>query len=373
MKRLAGNITDFEQLIRGNYLYVDKTGYLWELIRPAGESYLLSRPSQMGVSLLLSTLKAIFQGKKELFKRLAIYDKPYDWTPYRVIHLDFNDCRIGSVAELHPYLKEKLLASARELNLNPAAIGDSCPFTDLILLAAENRKQIVILIDGYDVPVFRNLGNPEVEEIQRSLMQFYSAIKAYNRLTRFVMITGKHPFQQEQLTGEMNHLFDISEHRKYHTICGYTSEELKRYLEEWIQTVKAPEQSTEDFIAEMEKWYGGYRFHEQAATVCNPASIAAFVKHAGIFACYWKMELPAVIQQLIRKQQPKMEEVIHGNQYGTIFHPYSVWNPDLSQLLIQEGILTVKEYVKGPFISHYKCGFPNYEVQVAFEEIIDFI
>ena len=85
------------------------------------------------------------------------------------------------------------------------------------------------------------------------------------------------------------------------------------------------------------------------------------------------MELPAVIQQLIRKQQPKMEEVIHGNQYGTIFHPYSVWNPDLSQLLIQEGILTVKEYVKGPFISHYKCGFPNYEVQVAFEEIIDFI
>ena len=95
-------------------------------------------------------------------------------------------------------------------------------------------------------------------------MQFYAAVKAYNRLTRFVMITGKHPFQQEQLTGEMNHLFDISEHWKYPAICGYTSEELKRYLEEWIQTVKAPEQATEDIIAEMEKWYGGYCFHEQS-------------------------------------------------------------------------------------------------------------
>ena len=363
MKKLAGNITDFEQLVQGNYFYVDKTEYLWKLIRLAGESYLLHRPSQMGISLLLSTLKAIFQGKKELFRGLAIYDKPYDWTPYRVIHLDFNDCRIGSVAELQSYLKEKLLVAARELNLNPADIGDSRPFSDLILSVAENRKQIVILIDGYDVPVFRNLGNPEVDEIQKSLMQFYAAIKAYNRLTRFVMITGKHPFQQEQLTGEMNHLFDISEHWKYPAICGYTSEELKRYLEEWIQTVKAPEQSTEDFIAEMEKWYGGYCFHEQSATVSNPASIAAFAEHAGIFACYRKIELPAVIRQLIRKQQPKMTEVIHGNQYETIFQPYSVWNPDLSQLLIQEGILTVKEYAEGSFIPHYKCGFPNLEIE----------
>ena len=127
--------------------------------------------------------------------------------------------------------------------------------------------------------------------------------------------------------------------------------------------MKAPEQATEDFIAEMEKWYGGYCFHEQSATVSNPASIAAFAEHAGIFACYRKIELPAVIQQFIRNQQPKMAEVIHGNPYEMIFHPYSVWNPDLSQLLIQEGILTVKEYAEGPFIPHYKCGFPNLEIE----------
>lgn len=95
----------------------------------------------------------------------------------------------------------------------------------------------------------------------------------------------------------------------------------------------------------------------------NPASIAAFAEHAGIFACYRKIELPAVIRQFIRNQQPKMAEVIHCNQYETIFHPYSVWNPDLSQLLIQEGILTVKEYPQGPFIPHYKYVFPNLEVE----------
>ena len=99
------------------------------------------------------------------------------------------------------------------------------------------------------------------------------------------------------------------------------------------------------------------------AFMSNPASIAAYAEHAGVFACYRKIELPAVIRQFIRNQQPKMAEVIHGNPYEMIFHPYSVWNPDLSQLLIQEGILTVKEYAQGPFIPHYKCGFPNLEVE----------
>lgn len=109
MKKLAGNITDFEQLVQGNYFYVDKTEYLWELIRPAGESYLLSRPSQMGISLLLSTLKAIFQGKKELFRGLAIYDKPYDWTPYPVIHLDMGNCQAKTPEELKLYLARILV------------------------------------------------------------------------------------------------------------------------------------------------------------------------------------------------------------------------------------------------------------------------
>lgn len=113
MKDLTSYTYSFEELIRGRFLYVDKTEYIWKMIQYSMAGYFLSRPRRFGKSLTVSTLKAVFQGKKDLFKGLAIYDKPYDWMPYRVIHLDFNDCRISSVAELQPYLKEKLMIASR--------------------------------------------------------------------------------------------------------------------------------------------------------------------------------------------------------------------------------------------------------------------
>ena len=148
MKDITGSVYNFEKLRQEGYLYIDKTEYIWNLINPAGESYFLSRPRRFGKSLTVSTLKAVFEGKKELFEGLAIYDKPYDWKPYPVIHLSFGDYNVISdaVKELPGYLMAKIQKIAREYEIQISGSTPGLCFGDLIdKLAADT--QVVVLVD----------------------------------------------------------------------------------------------------------------------------------------------------------------------------------------------------------------------------------
>ena len=179
-QNLTASVYSFEKLRNEGYLYVDKTEYIWQLINPAGESYFLSRPRRFGKSLTVSTLKAVFEGKKELFKGLAIYDKPYDWKPYPVIHLSFGDYNVVSDAEreLPQYLMEKLRQLAQEHSVTlPESTPGTC-FGALIDKLAERGGQVVILVDEYDKPILENIASPEILSIRNTLADFYSAIKA---------------------------------------------------------------------------------------------------------------------------------------------------------------------------------------------------
>jgi len=176
MKSLTTSIPDFEKLINEGYLYVDKTEYIWRLIERGGESFFLSRPRRFGKSLTVSTLKAIFQGKKELFKGLAIYDKPYDWKPHPIIHLSFGDYNVVSdaVRELPGYLTAKIQRIADEHGVQVAGDTPGLCFGSLVDTLSK-QGDVVILVDEYDKPILDNITDPHIKEIQKALKGFYSA------------------------------------------------------------------------------------------------------------------------------------------------------------------------------------------------------
>ena len=178
MKDLTSSVYSFENLIKGNFLYIDKTEYIWQLIRPANAMYFLSRPRRFGKSLTISTLKAVFEGKKELFKGLAIYDKPYDWKPYPVIHLDMAGCDVHTEEDLRDYLARMMsrLAKQHKVTVNIQRTQLSSSFSDLIEEIAKDTPA-VILLDEYDKPILENISNPKVLQIRDTLADFYSAIK----------------------------------------------------------------------------------------------------------------------------------------------------------------------------------------------------
>ena len=213
MKDITSYVYNFEELIRGNFLYVDKTEYIWQLIRPSSAGYFLSRPRRFGKSLTLSTLKAVFEGKKELFKGLAIYDKPYDWKPYPVVHLNFGNCDAQTPEELRSYLASVLKEAAKNRYEN--ILADIQPDNlavsfEILLNAASRQGNVVVLIDEYDKPILNTLSLPESQDCLKVLKGFYSTVKKCESILRFAFITGVSKFSHVSLFSDLNNLTDIT-------------------------------------------------------------------------------------------------------------------------------------------------------------------
>ena len=283
MKDITSSVYNFEKLRQEGYLYVDKTEYIWNLINPAGESYFLSRPRRFGKSLTVSTLKAVFEGKKELFKGLAIYDKPYDWKPYPVIHLDFANCDIRTADELIKYLTWQLENIADSFHLQLRGEQLSVRFENLINDIAENGN-VVIFVDEYDKPILNNIADQGAGEILNVLKGFYSNIKKTESKLRFVFVTGVSKFCHVSLFSDMNNLTDITMDARYATMFGYTQEELEANFGDRISAL-AGEQDIAAYKAKIKDWYNGYRFHKNAKTVYNPVSLAYFFENGAFSAC----------------------------------------------------------------------------------------
>ena len=215
MKRLTSSVYSFEKIINEDKLYVDKTEYIWNLIQDEG-TYFLSRPRRFGKSLTVSTLEAVFQGKKELFKGLAIYDKPYDWKPYPVIHLDFANVNASTADQIA--LK---------------GTSSSTRFENLIQDLAGQGK-VVILVDEYDKPILESFGKPYAQDILELLKAFYSVIKSYDANERFAFITGVSKFSHVSLFSGMNNPTDLTMRSDYATMLGFTQEEFEAKKEQLL-------------------------------------------------------------------------------------------------------------------------------------------
>ena len=367
LKDLTASMYTFEKLIEGDYLYVDKTEYIWKMIKPACGIYFLSRPRRFGKSLTLSTLKAVFQNKRHLFKGLALDTKQFEWKEHPIIHLDFGSCPAATAPELEVYLVETLDALAADFGLALTRTGSSARFAELVALLAK-RGQVVILIDEYDKPILDNITSPEVEAIRSVMENLYSVVKTTEAHQRFVLLTGVSKFAKVSVFSRLNNLADLSMDERFATALGYTQEELEANFAPYLdQVAERRKLSRGELLDKLRLWYNGYRFHPAAATVYNPVSIAKFLDSGGEFENYWfETGTPRFLIELLKKNDYDLGALETTELGKEDFSSYEIDSLQVLPLLFQTGYLTIAKAREEDESWRYTLGFPNREVRESF-------
>ena len=339
MKDLTTSIYTFEDLIQGNFLYVDKTEYIWQLVKHVGESYFLSRPRRFGKSLTVSTLKAVFEGKKELFKGLAIYDKPYDWKPCPIIHLDMNGRDFSTLESMEERFRQILREQAEINGVTLKETSSDTMFHELIKTLHDQKGDVVLLLDEYDKPILNNISKENCSAFLDALKIFYSVIKEKNGMIRLAFITGVSKFCHASLSSELNNLTDITMDARFATMLGYTQEELEANFSDRL-TILAGDH--DELMQEIKRWYNGYRFEENATTVYNPVSLAKFFESGGKFNNYWfSTGTPTFLLDLIMKSKFELSLSLNKPVSGAFFDAFEVTDLDPMVMLFQTGYLTI--------------------------------
>ncbi|MBD3830677.1 MAG: AAA family ATPase [Arcobacter sp.] len=349
MKKLPIGIQTFEKIRdkRENYVYVDKTEIALDLIQSGGGYYFLSRPRRFGKSLFLSTLKAIFQGKKELFEDLYIYDKWDFDVKYPVIHISFGAGVLDAKEKIKDRI-EKNFKDAQELldikceKLNNMAI---C-LSELIQKAYEKYNQkVVILVDEYDKPILDNIDNIEMAKIAREeLKNIYSVIKDSDEYIKFAFLTGVSKFSKASIFSGLNMLNDISLDKNYGNICGYTQKDLESCFDNYFDGVD---------MNRVKEWYNGYNF--LGDNLYNPFDILLFLDKDKTFNNYWfETGTPTFLMKLIETNNyflPRLSNLVVGEQ---LLNSFDIENLDLEVILYQAGYLTIEKaiyiYIASPVV-----------------------
>ena len=366
-KTIAPDLSSFEQLRTSDKLYVDKTEYIWELVQSAPAEYFLSRPRRFGKSLTLTTLKAVFEGKKELFKGLAIYGKPYDWKAYPVIHLDMGNCMATNAAELEAFLEDLLKEVAWKNGIALEGRSVSAAFRFLIDRLSGERP-VVVLVDEYDKPILNNVLSEEVGGILKVLKGFYSTIKTCAASIRFAFITGVSKFCHVSLFSDLNNLQDLTMDARFATMQGYTQRELEENFAPWLEEIEAGQPLPHDaFLAKIKEWYDGFRFHSSAETVYNPVSIAKFLIQRGEFNNYWfSTGTPSFLMKLVMGRDFSFGKTLSRLVPQIAFEAFELDRLEPLPLLLQTGYLTIRSAEQKRGQTCFRLDFPNLEVGESF-------
>ncbi len=368
-KLLPIGIQTFGKVIAGNYLYVDKTSQLHELISSPSGVFFFSRPRRFGKSLLVSTLEEIFLGNRELFQGLWLYDSPYTWPQHPVIHIDFSRRRVKSADELEIVIGEYLQQIAAQYAVEAPGRDYLAQFENLIrALARQNR--VAILIDEYDKPVLDNIENlAEVRRIQNALKGFYTVIKSLDAYTRFVFLTGISKFSRVGVFSGLNNLQDISMHDRFSTLLGFTQAEVEQNFGDYLQSFADREGcDLTAILAEIRSWYNGFAFSRRGEAVYNPFSLLLLLDGQD-FRNYWfESGTPTFLIQLIQNQHYDIRQLDDLNVGELAFSSYDIERLQVLPLLYQTGYLTIKGY--DPERQLYRLGYPNREVEQAFTQVL---
>ena len=359
-------VQNFEKVILGGYEYVDKTALIYELFN-TGSYYFLSRPRRFGKSLLLSTLEAYAQGKKELFKGLALEKLEKDWTVYPVLHLDLNTEKYDTEASLENKLELTLKQWEAEYGYNPDEYSVATRFEGVIRRACEQTgRRVVILIDEYDKPMLQAIGNEALQNEYRSTLKaFYGALKSMDGCIRFALLTGVTKFGKVSVFSDLNNLMDISMDDRYVEICGISEKEVHAYFEEDIHALAtATGMSYEQACAELKANYDGYHFTENAVGMYNPFSLLnTFAKKK--FGSYWfETGTPTYLVELLKLHHYPIEDLEHIVTSQPVLDSIDTASTDPIPVIYQSGYLTIKGYNK--MFENYTLGFPNREVEQGF-------
>ena len=365
--KLPIGIQDFEKIRTGGYLYIDKTEQVYRLASE-GSYYFLSRPRRFGKSLLLSTIKALFLGKRELFKGLAIDKKEdWDWAIHPVLHLDLNTEKYDSKEKLENLLNDFLVKEEAKYGRQESETSLGLRFQGIIQRACEKTGQrVVILVDEYDKPMLQAIGNKELQDEYRGTLKgFYGALKSMDGCIRFAMLTGVTKFGKVSVFSDLNNLRDISLDYNYYDICGITGQELFMYFSELIDALAQRNKLTrEECIEKLRRMYDGYHFDEDSPGIYNPFSVLnTFL--ARKFGSYWfETGTPTYLVELLKRHYYNLEEMSKSEVTADVLNSIDAESHDPIPVIYQSGYLTIKGYDKE--FQMYRLGFPNQEVEEGF-------
>ncbi|MBF0196723.1 MAG: ATP-binding protein [Planctomycetes bacterium] len=368
MKPLSTSIYTFEKLIEGGYTYVDKTAEIYELIEEFSAQYFLARPRRFGKSLLISTLKAIFQGRRELFKGLALEKLDYDWQNHPVIHLDMGSCTGDTAEEVREKLRYRLRRAYEDNKVELCDDNEVIAFEHLVSELNQRSGGVVILVDEYDKPLLGHLGNESALEVQKILKSFYSVIKTTEALQRFALITGVSKFSKVSIFSDLNNLTDLTMQRGAATLLGYTQEEVESYFPEYIERLAEEMNKTPDAIlGELKTWYNGYCFEESQPTVYNPVSLMRCLSERKFKNFWFETGTPTFLINLLKRQPIEPQNLNLPESAFSVYEPQQL---EIIPLLVQTGYLTLKKLNIRGHRRTYELGYPNVEIEESFNMCI---
>ena len=370
MTKYPIGIQTFSKIIEGGYAYVDKTAYVHRLATEGGY-YFLSRPRRFGKSLLISTIEAYYQGKKELFKGLALERLEKDWTVHPVIHIDLNAAKYTEPEALDSILDGHFRYLEKDYGLDTSGLALPERLKAIIRRACEQTGQkVVLLVDEYDKPLLEAIGNESLQDdYRKTLKSVYGLAKSMDSYIQMAFFTGVSKFSKVSVFSDLNNLADISMDYRYAEVCGITEEELHDCFDnEVAQMAESNGISKDECYAQLKENYDGYHFCEESKGMYNPYSLlnALSVKR---FKDYWlETGTPTFLVETLKRNDYELENLTREEVTSDLLSSLDSIDTNPLPLLYQSGYLTIKGYNQR--FKTYKLGFPNGEVERGFSKFL---
>lgn len=367
MKKLPVGIQSFAHIQTDNHIYVDKTKLIYDLVNGQhGYYFFLSRPRRFGKSLLISTLKELFLGNKQLFEGLWINTSDYSWQKHPVILLDFSAIASNTPDELraHLALHFERIGAAHGIDVRNILILEAKIHTVIAHLA--NMTRVVILIDEYDRPLLKHVNDiAAMRKIQEVLRDFYATIKAAGDQIQFFFMTGITKFSKTSVFSGLNNLIDLTLSPDMSDLLGYTDTEIDHYFQPHMQAVATKQaNSVTDVKNAMKHWYNGYQFSQKSETVYNPFSVLMYLLTKDLRNYWFETGTPSFLVNLIREKKYNIEDLERAEINASNLSSFDIDQMKLIPLLLQTGYLTFKSY--NAATQNYQLGYPNEETKASF-------
>lgn len=339
---------------------------MYQMVK-TGSYYFLSRPRRFGKSLLISTLEAYFQGKKELFTGLAVERLEKDWIKYPILHLDLNIEKYDTPESLDNILEKSLTAWEKLYGAEPSERSFSLRFAGIIERACKQAGQrVVILVDEYDKPMLQAISNEKLQkQFRDTLKPFYGALKTMDGYIKFAFLTGVTKFGKVSVFSDLNNLDDISMRKDYVEICGVSDQELHENLDiELHEFAETQGLSYDKLCTKLKEYYDGYHFTHNSIGIYNPFSLLNAFKYKE-FGSYWfETGTPTYLVKLLKKHHYDLERMAHEETDAQVLNSIDSESTNPIPVIYQSGYLTIKGYDERFGI--YRLGFPNREVEEGF-------
>ena len=373
MKKIATGNPSFPSLIKNDFVYVDKTKYIYDLLEKGDKFFFISRPRRFGKSLFCSTLEALFKGERDLFEGLYIDSTDYAFTPYPVLHFNFANLSLSTFERFEYSLQKAVKNIARSYKIELEGTDPAELLQDAIIALKDMYgKDVVIIIDEFDSPIISSLDKPYLGKVRDVFSDFYARVKNNSESIKFFFMTGITKLSNMSIFSKMNNLVDISMDKMAASLFGYTDEELDEYFSDRMT-------GNQEFRALLKSYYDGYRFSPYSdETVYNPVSIGSFFTNNNLFRNYWELtDASTLAVELAKKynlsdvllEDPLLTESAFTSFDIATLASSKLTKRDVLALLYYTGYLTIRKALDGGVA----LGFPNMEISSSFTESLSLL